>query len=243
MHRSLIACTAFLLVPFATPIAAAAPSILVLTAQTEHFRCYAARQSSGRVLRVDANANERAFVSLSRRLGVAFDDVIEYQRYEYPEEVAFHSGDPSLLTTGVAHPDLALIQSIRPSHPHEIVHILSARLGTPSPFFVEGLAVELGDEGRVGGKYAVDRFARPFASGSLPEKALASFRDVRDLDPWAAYAIAGSFTRYLVHSYGLATLVAFFKRSHPGVSGASAFEETFGVPVTAALGAWRAALR
>jgi hypothetical protein len=240
MRRSIIL-AAFALLPAVFPDSpgCAAPAGLIPTARTEHFRFYAGHSGKGgHVLQVDAGGNERALRDLSARLGVTFEGIIEYQRFQYPEEVAFHAGDPSLLSTGVAHPESGVIQSILPSHPHEIVHILSPRLGRPSAFFVEGLAVELGDKGKIRGQ-AVDEIARRYVRSTPPERVMASFRDV---DPWAAYSIAGSFSRFLVRRYGLATLTAFFRASRPGVREEDAFRDSFGLSLTAALDEWRAAL-
>ncbi len=151
------------LMPLIPSFAMAAQSSLTPIVETEHFRFLAGPSTSG-ALKVDAKASERVFGELSSQLGVSLEGKIEYQRLEFPEQVAVFAGDSSLWTTGVAHPESLVIQSTLPSHPHEIVHILSHQLGRPSAFFVEGLAVELGDRGRLYGQ-SVDSLARQFAQG------------------------------------------------------------------------------
>ena len=228
-----------LLMPLIPSFVVAAQSPLTPIVETEHFRFLAGPSTSG-ALKVDAKASERAFGELSSQLGVTLEAKIEYQRLEFPEQVAVFAGDSSLWTTGVAHPESLVIQSTLPSHPHEIVHILSHQLGRPSAFFVEGLAVELGDRGRLYGQ-SVDSLARKLAQGPLVEQTLSSFRDV---DSAASYALAGSFTRHVVRTWGLPRLVQFFKASHDGGRDeARVFAETFGVTLAEALAGWRERIR
>jgi len=216
-------------------LAASVRSPLSLIEETEHFRFLAGPSTKGS-LRVDAKANERAFVELAGQLGVTLRGKIEYQRLEFPEQVAVFAGDSSLWTTGVAHPESLVIQSTLASHPHEIVHILSHQLGSPSSFFVEGLAVELGDRGKLYGQ-SVDALARPIARGALAEQTLASFRAV---DAQASYALAGSFMRYAVRTWGLSRVIQFFRSSHDGGEDEGrVFEASFGVTLPAALASWR----
>jgi hypothetical protein len=229
------------LLPLLVPGSVLASGLVPLTfiEETEHFRFVSGPSTGGR-LKVDAKASEKAYRELSALLGVTLEGKIEYQRLEFPEQVAVYSGDSNLWTTGVAHPESRVIQSTLPSHPHEVVHVLSNRLGQPSTFFVEGLAVELGDRGKLG-ESSVDSVARPFVTGPLVDRSIASFRDV---DPLAAYSLAGSFTRYLVRRYGLPRLLEFFGASHHGgLDEANVFHRTFGVALSEALSGWREGLR
>jgi hypothetical protein len=208
-------------------------------ARTEHFDFYAQR-SGRRLLKVEPEKTERLLARFARELGVTPEGRSDYFRHEYPEAVAFASGSPNSSNTGTLNPLTGTIHSTHPCHPHEIVHLVSYRLGNPGPLFVEGLAVALGDEGRLGG-WRVDSLARQYLPGEVTiERVEASFHSP---NPSAAYALAGSFVRHLIRRHGIARVAAFFRAvgARTGARDAE-FAATFGDSLPAAWQTWRASL-
>ena len=224
--------------PLAMPEVAAGGGY-ALVDQSEHFSFYAYAEN-GRHLKVDAKRNERVLIEIAAELGVAPPaQRIVYYRHEYPEEVAFHAGHPSLWTAGVADPHSGTIHTVMPAHPHEIVHLLAFQLGDPGRFFHEGLAVALGDKGRLWGQ-RVDGLARRALESASISAALSSFDGV---PPEVAYPIAGSFVSYVIRKHGIARVSDFFRRGQASDPGrALAFEQVFGVPLRQVMADWRASL-
>jgi hypothetical protein len=209
-----------------------------LVAETEHFSFYA-YTGDGKRRKVDATRNERALKEIATELGVAKPGRITYYRHDYREEVAFHAGNPSLWTDGVADPKTSTIHSVLATHPHEIVHIVASQLGDPGRFFHEGLAVALGDRDRLWGQ-PVDNLARRALAHVSVMDALTRFGD---LPPEAAYPVAGSFVRYLIRKHGIASVCAFFRRGQAeGAAREAAFADTFGASLGQTVTEWRATL-
>jgi hypothetical protein len=210
-----------------------------LVAETQHFSFYAYTEH-GRHLKVDAKRNERALLKIADQLGVAPPERrIVYYRHEYPEEVAFHVGQPSLWAAGVADPNTGTIHTVMRAHPHEIVHLVAFQVGDPGRFFHEGLAVALGDKGRLWGQ-PVNRMARRALRTVSITEALSRFEDV---PPEAAYPVAGSFVAYLIKTHGIGRVSDFFRRSQAADPGrAVAFEQVFGAPLGEIAAKWRATL-
>ncbi len=209
---------------------------VVKVAETQHFIFLAARKGD-HTLKVDPRASERVLGDLSRTLGVTVPGKTTYVRLEYPEEVAFLAGFPSLWSSGVADVRSRTIHSTLPCHPHEIVHIVSAQLGQPGAFFSEGLAVALGDKGRIQGR-DVDALARHYLRRVPVQSVIAAFHDV---DAFAAYSIAGSFMRHLVRERGVALVARFFRNTR-NANAPEAFRATFGEPLGSAIAEWQASL-
>jgi hypothetical protein len=205
--------------------------------RSEHFNFYA-RRSGDKLLKVDPGKNERLLEKISRQLGVTVPGRIDYFRHEYPEQVAHASGQPDAYYSGTANPLTGVIHSIHKSHAHEIVHIVSYRLGYPGPLFVEGLAVALGDRGKIGGQ-KVDSLARRYRRGHVTlEQADAGFASA---NPYVSYVFAGSFVRHLIREHGIDRVAAFFRQvGNNPTTRAPAFAQTFGTPLSTAWDDWQA---
>jgi hypothetical protein len=190
----------------------------ILLAQTQHIAFFAAE---GRKLGVKSEKAEKFLVEMARQLGVTFDEHIDYYRHKYPQEVAFHAG---VLSTGAAIPRKKEVHSTLEYHPHEIVHLITARMGQPSPLFNEGLAIHLGDQGKFQGR-PVDDFAKE-ALRHLPVDTLINEFD--RLDTRISYPLAGSFVGYLCREYGLARVADFFRACKGRFDEEKAFTSVFG---------------
>jgi len=115
------------------------------------------------------------------------------------------------------------------------VHRVAAELGDPGPFFHEGLAVSLGDEGKQGG-VAVDELARAAVRRYRVRQVVDGFTRI---EPHAAYAMAGSFVGYLIRRHGVAKVAQFFRGCQPrGVVRDRRFRDVFGLCVDEAAAAW-----
>ena len=129
---------------------------------------------------------------------------------------------------------------------HELTHVLT---GYNSAFLAEGLAVRM--EQRLGWGLAFATFGRPLSahvnaalrSGELP--AVANILRRKSLwDPGDVsasklrYAVAGSFTGYLIDTYGLPVWLALYRNANVRMD----FEGTYGRSLAALEQEWRAVL-
>jgi len=203
-----------------------------LVSQTPHFLFY----SRDPHLKIAANEAERCLREISELLGQPVKGQTEFFRHERAEDVAAYTG---VYSTGFAEQSGDRLHSALPNHPHEIVHIVAFRLGQPGDFFQEGLAVALGDHGKVGG-VAAERVAKAALAHCRATTVVAAFRDV---DPTAAYAIAGAFVEHLIRTRGVAKIVEFFRACPDGPSQRDvAFARVFGRSLDAELTDWTATL-
>jgi hypothetical protein len=150
--------------------------------------------------------------------------------------VFVHTG---LYSDGASSLDEGWIVSVRGYHPHEIVHRVAGEVGNPGRFFHEGLAVALGDEGRVAGR-KVDSIAREALRDVPFEHFLKGFAG---RDPVEAYSAAGSFVRFLLRRFSEEALMRFFDAcGRTGQPCPRAFERTFGRDLAAVVSEWREAI-
>ena len=224
--RALLATTvtAFLAIP---AVASPLPGFQ-LVGQSEHFAFYARH---GR--KTETKANERFLTRTALLLEQSTEGQTAYYLHDDADEVGATTG---VYASGMTELTSGEIHSTQAYHPHEIVHRIAAALGDPGSFFHEGLAVSLGDEGKLGG-VSVDVLAR---AAALRYKV----RDVVDgftrIEPRAAYAMAGSFMGYLIRRHGVATVAQFFRGCRPEVVARDRrFQEVFGLRVDEATAAWR----
>jgi hypothetical protein len=203
-----------------------------LVSQTQHFSFY----SRDPHLKVKADDAERSLREFSELLGQPVEGRTEYFRHERAEDVAVYTG---VYATGFAEQGGARLHSVLPSHPHEIVHIVAFHLGLPGDFFQEGLAVALGDRGKVGGVGAT-RVAKTALAHRAAMTVVTGFRDV---DATTAYAVAGAFVEHLIRTRGVAKIAEFFRACPDGPSQRdAAFARVFGRSLDAELANWTAAL-
>ena len=129
------------------------------------------------------------------------------------------------------------IHSVRPYHPHEIVHRLADEMGDPGPFFHEGLAVALGNGGRWRGS-RVDDIARRWV-GAYRWRTLID--DFDRLDPDLGYPVAGSFVDFLIREHGAQRVASFFRGCRQEARDRR-FQEVFGQSLDEAGAAWAGTL-
>jgi hypothetical protein len=163
---------------------------------------------------------------------------VQYYRHASASELQARFGAPA---TGVTDLRTGRVDSVRPYHPHELVHAATGRVGLPPMFFVEGLAVALTSEGRWRGS-EIDSIAAEFlaARGDLRDVLLHFALEQADRD----YALAGSFVAFLLDRYGIEPLVAFVRACDeaPGASG-RALRSSYGKSFGALAAEWQSALK
>ena len=169
---------------------------------------------------------------------------LDYYRHTSMGTLREHGGLGAIGLTGVIGvTDIAAsrIDSLRKFHPHELVHAAAAPLGRPPVFFAEGLAVALTAGGKWEGR-DIDVVAREeLRRRPSLEPLLDAFTEQ---DPATAYAIAGSFTTYLLDRYGIEAMVAFLRGCGTSPAGFErAFQAAYGRTVAGLTIEWQQALR
>jgi hypothetical protein len=215
-----------------------APPGYALIAQTAHMSFY---RTEGTKLHVEAEKTEQFLSRTARELGMPLDIQVEYFRHTRPEDIAAVTGRYAI---GVTLPAWDEIHSTREFHPHELVHVLSLKLGNPGPLFNEGLAVALGDKGKRGG-WCVNKLSRWYLQRVKADALLrALLRNFDRVDEGISPALAGSFVQFLIKKHGLPTMVEFIKACRVGPSARdAAFERTFGTALDQAAAEWADSLQ
>jgi hypothetical protein len=213
-----------------TSLQAASLEGFTRVAQTAHFTHFARAGA-----RTDAGRREKQLARVERLLQVRVSRRIDYYAYETPQEILDATGR---YAAGYFFPGLGQVHATPEAEAHEIVHLVAHELGDPGPFFNEGLAVVLGNKGRLGG-WPADRVARSVLRRVSPQALLARFASLQS--KWEAVAAAGSFVAWLEERHGTPKLAAFFRDC--GRTGRPvAFETTFAQPLSEALDAWARSL-
>ena len=212
----------------ATSAGAEPPLGFRLAAQSPHFLFYSRHGEP-----IDVHEVESSLGRVQRLLGQKLPGRAEYYRYGTPQEVAANVGE---YASGVTFGGLRQIHTTRKCHLHEIVHLVAAQLGDPGAFFNEGLAIALGS--LQDGELRVPRRVRlPAGLRKTTMSALAARFDT--MEPGVAYPLAGSFVGYLIRTYGVPRVAAFFRASgYSGVPREAAFEATFGMSLDEAGARW-----
>jgi hypothetical protein len=188
------------LLPLLQPAPAAAAG-MSRVASTAHAVYYAERGAG-----VDVRRCEAFLVRLETVFGAApLGRRFEYHRHSSAAEIRALAGFPA---TGVTALATGRVDSVLPYHPHELVHVVTGRLGRPPALFSEGLAVALTSGGRANGR-ELDDVARDFVAGrgQLVEVLRTFALDAAARD----YALAGSFVAFLLDRYGSERMVAFLR--------------------------------
>jgi len=161
-----------------------------LVAETENFSFYS---RDGR--RPDAKRCQRFLTDTAKKLGQPIEGRAAYYLYRHPEEIDLSEGRDN---AGVTELTTGRIHSVQEFHPHEIVHRVAGLIGDPGPFFTEGLAVAMGNEGTWYGQ-PVDKIARQV----LRERTFRSLvGDFPRIATEQSYAAAGSFVGWLIRNHG-----------------------------------------
>jgi hypothetical protein len=187
-----------------------------------------------------------------RTWAVAALDVQVPQRVTYNKYVSrSHMGDLTgrYNTNGYAEPASFTIHTIWPIDNHEVIHVYSALFGSPVALFNEGFAVAHQTDpvrGDLTPKWSgtpLHDWARQFrARGTLiPIGSLLATDGFRRFDDTTTYPEAGSFVRYLIDTYGLASMKRFFGGGNAADSAESVraqFRAVYGLEVDAAERDW-----
>ncbi len=179
---------------------------------------------------VDVAGIEASLTRIEGTLGTRLAGHASYYRYTSAQEVAAGTGHyaDGVTFSGQVH-------STRERHDHELVHLIAAQMGDPGRFFQEGLAVALGDDSR-----GLRKAAKKALSGGQAVSRFVSAFDGQD--QVAAYAVAGTFVRHLIDTFGMDTVRGFYRASRSEASMRASFATSFGQDLEPALAAWRSNL-
>src|SRR5260221_7219707 len=177
-----------------------------LIGQSAHFAFYARH---GR--KTETKAAERFLTKTALLLEQSTEGQTAYYLHDDAEEVGATTG---VYSSGMTELTSGEIHSTQAYHPHEIVHRIAAELGDPGPFFHEGLAVSLGDEGKQGG-VSVDALARTAVQRHKVRDVVDGFTKI---EPHAASPMPGSSLATLTPPTAVAPVAQFFRESRPQAS-------------------------
>jgi hypothetical protein len=221
---------------------------LPLAAENADFRFY---YSAGDSVQIDRQ--EAHHVWATTRLGVVLPAKIDYRKYSSLPDMGARTGHYG--TNAYAEPDVFTIHTIWSWDKHETVHVYTARIGYPSEFFNEGIAVAFGTdppagdfEPRFNGEALVDSARRYLQSGQLvlPLSRLVATPDFRSItDDVLSYREAGAFVAFLITRFGMDPLLQFFRisaRDDPVEVIRQRFAAAFGATLDAAEADWLASL-
>jgi hypothetical protein len=177
---------------------------------------------------------------------------LDYHKYRDRAHLAALTGRS---TNGFAEPETTRFHTIWPTDNHESVHtIVILQMGFPPALFTEGVAVAHSTDpvrGILTPRWSgtdVHVLARGYdATGRLPAvSSLLRSSEFFNFDMNMTYPCAGSFVRYLIDTYGLAPLKAYFASSTFEDAAAiteSKFLAAYGRPVASLWDEWRARIR
>lgn len=147
-------------------------------------------------------------------LGVQLPVKLKYYKYTSRGQLA---GITGMETNGFAEPEVYALHTIWPHDGHEAAHVYTARVGRPSNFFNEGLAVALATDpglavwnSRWNGTHVYEHTQLLIRTNRLrPLASMLTTDDFIDTDDWIGYGEAGSFTLYLIEQYGIGPMLSF----------------------------------
>ena len=222
---------------------------LPLAAESADFRFY---YSAGDFVQVDRQEAFHAWAT--QRLGVVLPVKIDYRKYASRTDMGSRTGHYN--TNAYAEPDLFTIHTILPWDHHETVHIYTERIGHPSEFFNEGIAVAFETDPLAGdfvprfnGEALVDSARGYLQNGQLvlPLSRIVATQDFRSIsDDVLSYREAGAFVAFLITRFGVDPLLQFFRigsRDDSVEVIRQRFASAFGTTLDAAEADWLASLR
>ncbi len=174
--------------------------------ETDRFVFF--EQEGARLTGAERERNADDLARLEAALDLKLAEKVHFYRYASEEQKARITG-----RRGIGHAELPLrLHTIRSSHPHELVHLLTATVAPPeSVLFGEGIAVHLaGDwQGR-----PLDEIVRELsAAGELPTLAtLAEHASFSRVPESVSYPVSGSFVRYLIETGGMGAFKQIYAR-------------------------------
>ncbi len=219
---------------------------LPLTQESAHYTFH---YSSG--AEVDPARQEVFHDWAIAQLGVVLGHRIDYYRYLDRAQMKSITGRD---TNGWADPDTFAVHSVWPWENHEVVHVFTDQIGTPSHFFNEGIAVALSVDPFDGilVPYWQGKPVHDYARSLLQQNRIPPLSGIVDSDGFRefpsldSYAIAGSFVEFLIDRYGIDKCKQFFAASSRGDSRtviALTFQRVYGQALTEAEQEWLTFLR
>lgn len=202
---------------------------------------------------------EANFILIVNTLGLQDDyPAITYHLYPSEKIKIQEMGEDGYAETDREKHTIYMVYNddIQPIGPHELVHILTNKLGMPNYVFNEGLAEYFEDfwKAKIDGKMETLRH-NDWAKRFLSDNTYISITDIFDdskfweLDNNAvfSYPESGSFIKYLVRKYGIDRVMLSYgrlARNNPDSSyNFKVFRDTFGVTVQDSEKDWLKTLR
>jgi hypothetical protein len=186
-----------------------APTGAMMLSQVVETEAFLFRSASGDSIQVDRQLAYHAWVQ--RELGITAARRITYNKYLSREHMGEVIGVSN--TNAWAEARAYAIHTIWPYDNHECVHLYASALGMPVSLLTEGLAVAFQTNPiandfvpRWSGTFVHD-LARTFRTDGrlVPIDQILQSSQFRSHDLDVVYPEAGSFARFLIDAYGLAT--------------------------------------
>ncbi len=232
--------------PFVTPTSSTSPPAIDLSErlETDHLIFH---YSPGDF--IDVQRNEAYCRWASSFLGVELPQKINYYKWKDREQEWRVSEETVVGLAGGF-----TVMTNMPWMNHELFHIYSLRLGTPTIFFLEGIAVAYQVDPSVNDFEAREKSGEPLhdlvkrmkvQGRLLPFDSIITSTGFVSNDYTIAYDEAGSFVRYVADTYGIEQMKQVFRTIGYGDSAASVatkFQSIYGMTLADADNEWRAFL-
>jgi len=195
---------------------------------------------------IDVQRSEAYCRWASSFLGVALPQKIEYYKWKNREQEWRLS---EVTVIGLAGGFTVL--TYMPWMNHELMHIYSLRVGWPTTFFVEGIAVAYQVDPSVNDFEAREKSGEPLhdvvkrmkvEGRLLPFDSIITSAGFQQNDYTIAYDEAGSFVRYLADTCGIEKVKQVFRTIRSGDTAASVagkFQAIYGMTLGDAESEWR----
>jgi hypothetical protein len=212
--RNTLAALALTLTAAIVPAEAGSLAMVASTARLDYF--------AEKGEKVDVQKTERFLESLEKQFGHTPRARSRFVRYRNAEGVVQATG---FYAAGVTLPRQHEVHSTLAYHPHELVHLVASSVGDPGVVFQEGLAVVLGDEGKVDGRH-VKAVTGEEADTHTYQQVADRFRlGGAGLEH---YRLAAAFMLYLDERGGRETLLGFFADCPKSSAAPAAFQRAYG---------------
>lgn len=182
--------------------------------ETDHYIfTYQEKSEAEKDIKEIISEQEKSFQSICSELRVKMENKIHYFFLDSPKEVGRLYGDNEPCNGFAdANDNIYAVynKDIKCIGPHEDTHIISARIGWPkSDFLIEGLAMYFDKQW-----WGIDndlwtKFYKEEVEISISN--LLENVKFNALDCSLSYPIGGSFTKFLIHSYGMDSYLHLYK--------------------------------
>ena len=226
-----------------------APTGAAMLSQVVETEAFLFRSAPGDSVQVDRQLAYHAWVQ--RELGITAARRITYNKYLSREHMGEVIGVSN--TNGWAEAPAYAIHTIWPYDNHECVHLYASALGMPVSLLTEGFAVAFQTNPiandfvpRWSGTFVHD-LARTFRTDGrlVPIDQMLQSSQFRSHDLNVVYPEAGSFARFLIDAYGLATFKDLYGQvtaNDVAVTVAAKFASVYGKSVDQLEAEWWAVL-